>query len=516
MENTPGSMLSDAERFLTALQQLLALDMSDARQTLNEAAIILSEILQAEKVDCFILDDDQRMLFALGTSETPLAHKQRAIGMDRLPLANGGVEVGVFQSGHSYRTHHAEQDPQMLIGVTQGLGIRSLLAVPLTIATKRRGAIVVSSTEPGRFTDTDLTFLETVAYWVGLLLYQAALQERVATHERSQERLDAALLTVLHHDISVALDLQRTLLSTLQQGTDGPQTPISHALKGIAHMQRLLTTVHEVRTGQFTTASLSRQTIDVIPLVATSIAAVSTPDVPVLLECDLESLLLTTVPPLAQQAIENLLDYAVEHSPQGTPVQVSIDVERDAADEPTAFLLTVEDAGPPLPLAGPLSDQEAKHQPISVRQLGVMMYLVEHIMTVLGGDIAAERGEPQGTIFTLRFPLMNTSVAATVAAPTPLLVYHDQRSRDLTDAEWQQIQSLLPAPKEQGRKRSDLRRVINGILYILDTGIAWRKLPRRYGNNVTCWRYYICWQGDGTWRRLQQQILAQRTPPTTR
>jgi transposase len=59
----------------------------------------------------------------------------------------------------------------------------------------------------------------------------------------------------------------------------------------------------------------------------------------------------------------------------------------------------------------------------------------------------------------------------------------------LSDAQWQRIQPLLPAPKPTGRPRADDRRTLNGILYVLRPGCRWRKdLPDRYGSSVTCWR----------------------------
>ncbi|MBD2025812.1 transposase, partial [Leptolyngbya sp. FACHB-711] len=49
---------------------------------------------------------------------------------------------------------------------------------------------------------------------------------------------------------------------------------------------------------------------------------------------------------------------------------------------------------------------------------------------------------------------------------------------DLTDAEWQQIEPLLPARKPVGKPREvDLREVVNAIFYRADNGIKWRALP---------------------------------------
>lgn len=51
---------------------------------------------------------------------------------------------------------------------------------------------------------------------------------------------------------------------------------------------------------------------------------------------------------------------------------------------------------------------------------------------------------------------------------------------DLTDAEWEELQSLLPdAASHRGRpRRHRLRTILNAIFYVLRTGCAWRFLPR--------------------------------------
>ena len=54
------------------------------------------------------------------------------------------------------------------------------------------------------------------------------------------------------------------------------------------------------------------------------------------------------------------------------------------------------------------------------------------------------------------------------------------RGQALTDAEWALIEPLIPPGKPGGGKRRvDIREVINAVMYILSTGCQWRYLPRR-------------------------------------
>ncbi len=48
----------------------------------------------------------------------------------------------------------------------------------------------------------------------------------------------------------------------------------------------------------------------------------------------------------------------------------------------------------------------------------------------------------------------------------------------LRDAEWALIAPLIPPAKHCGRRREvDVREVMNGVLYVLETGCQWRALP---------------------------------------
>lgn len=55
---------------------------------------------------------------------------------------------------------------------------------------------------------------------------------------------------------------------------------------------------------------------------------------------------------------------------------------------------------------------------------------------------------------------------------------------DLTDGKWELIAPHLPARKRQGRPRTtDLREVLNAILYMARTGCQWEMLPKEFPSN---------------------------------
>lgn len=74
----------------------------------------------------------------------------------------------------------------------------------------------------------------------------------------------------------------------------------------------------------------------------------------------------------------------------------------------------------------------------------------------------------------------------------------------LTDEQWEIIESLFPPAATTGRPRSDLRLVVGGILWILNTGSAWRDLPEDFGPWQTIYHHFNRWTSDGT---LEQILL---------
>jgi transposase len=54
---------------------------------------------------------------------------------------------------------------------------------------------------------------------------------------------------------------------------------------------------------------------------------------------------------------------------------------------------------------------------------------------------------------------------------------------------WSRIQPLLPAVErypKSGRPRLDDRRALNGIVFVLSTGLPWEDLPQEMGCGMTC------------------------------
>ena len=79
---------------------------------------------------------------------------------------------------------------------------------------------------------------------------------------------------------------------------------------------------------------------------------------------------------------------------------------------------------------------------------------------------------------------------------------------DLSDVQWNRIKRLLPKPKRMGRPRSDDREVINGILYVLNTGCRWEDLPHDIAASYqTCHRRLLDYQRRRVWQKMLGDLL---------
>ncbi|MFG2638612.1 IS5 family transposase [Streptomyces sp. NPDC048362] len=79
---------------------------------------------------------------------------------------------------------------------------------------------------------------------------------------------------------------------------------------------------------------------------------------------------------------------------------------------------------------------------------------------------------------------------------------------DLTHVEWARLKPHLPKPGKRGGRWVSHRRVINGILYRLRTGVPWRDLPARFGPWKTVYDRHRRWSADGMWDRIFAVVLA--------
>lgn len=79
---------------------------------------------------------------------------------------------------------------------------------------------------------------------------------------------------------------------------------------------------------------------------------------------------------------------------------------------------------------------------------------------------------------------------------------------DLTDAEWGLVEPMMPSPNRIGRPRqTDLREVVNALLYMASSGGAWRLLPKDFPPFSTVQKYFYRWRDDGLLRAINNELV---------
>lgn len=78
---------------------------------------------------------------------------------------------------------------------------------------------------------------------------------------------------------------------------------------------------------------------------------------------------------------------------------------------------------------------------------------------------------------------------------------------DLTEEQWRWVEPLLPAERPGGRHRSvDMRAVLDGILYLVRSGCAWRSLPHDLPPWGTVHFYYRRFRIEGVWASIHDRL----------
>jgi transposase len=79
---------------------------------------------------------------------------------------------------------------------------------------------------------------------------------------------------------------------------------------------------------------------------------------------------------------------------------------------------------------------------------------------------------------------------------------------DATDAEWALIAPRLPPRYQRGRPRAtELRSVVNALLYMARTACQWRQLPREFPPYATVQYYFYAWRDQGVLETINFELL---------
>ncbi len=83
------------------------------------------------------------------------------------------------------------------------------------------------------------------------------------------------------------------------------------------------------------------------------------------------------------------------------------------------------------------------------------------------------------------------------------------KKHELTQTQWNKIKSALPAEKKPhaGRPAKDNKLMLHAMLYWLNTGIALRDLPERFGPWQSVYTRFRRWTDKGIWDKVLAEMV---------
>jgi two-component system sensor histidine kinase KdpD len=292
--------------------------------------------------------------------------------------------------------------------------------IPLITPNGVVGVMGVRSRSPGRLTVEHEILLETSASQVALAVEREMLDE-------AAER--AAIVTKSEH-------LYRTLLDAVSNELRTPITTITEAAASLGDSERLSQAgprIEEIRLAADRLNHLVENLLDMTRLESGMLK-------PQLDWCDVDDLIqgtlrrlqpylaphdvLVTIAPnlplvrvdraLLEQVLHNLIHNSATHTPPGTRVRVSAQV--DQAD----LVITVADRGPGMPpeTLPKIFDKYYRAEDAQRGGVGLGLSITRGLIEAQGGTIVAENRTRGGISFIIRFPLSEhpPAIGATKAA----------------------------------------------------------------------------------------------------
>ena len=80
-------------------------------------------------------------------------------------------------------------------------------------------------------------------------------------------------------------------------------------------------------------------------------------------------------------------------------------------------------------------------------------------------------------------------------------------STDLTDSQWQQIESIFQTSRGKNFVKHSKRELVNAVLYLIKTGCQWRLLPNDFPPYPTVWSFYRRAVISGKWEKAMAMLV---------
>ena len=251
------SSLRESERlaeYSATLQNLLAGDSQRLVPALIQASPLVASTVGADLVDAFLYNPPSDALITVSTPHSQLAERQHQRRLDALPLSEGGLVAKVFREGSTYLTGRADEDPSERQDIVRHLGLASLIFCRIQTQNQPVGVLRAASTHAEQFASSDVTFIEAVARWAGLVAGQEALAGQAQVQRKHERASYLQLRRITARELEVATLVAEGLTNDeiaarLVVSTGTVSNHVEHILRKLNFSRRVQIATWIVRQG---------------------------------------------------------------------------------------------------------------------------------------------------------------------------------------------------------------------------------------------------------------------------
>lgn len=337
-----------------------------------------------------------------------------------MPLARAVLagEETLIESVDEDTLQRSADDAEHL-AMLRRLGLRSAVMVPLPARGRVLGAMAIASTRSGRSYDSgDLALARELATQVGLALDNARLYGEVG----QAVRLRDDILAIVAHDLRNPLYVVSSLVGVFEESAGRPDARFDArrateaVRRALGRADRLIQDLLDISRIEAGRLSVTREVVDVRSVVSEVWEAAQARSRDKALR--VEARVAPGCPPLSAdrarvvQALGNLLDNALEHSPEGARVAVTAGLAEGAGDGDAEVELAVADEGPGI------REEDLPHLfdrfwqgGRATRGTGLGLAIVKGIVEAHGGRVAVSSRPGQGSTFRIVLPAAPAAAA---------------------------------------------------------------------------------------------------------